>query len=46
MGFQVQVLEVLPKLPGRLEWQVVSDGESGDMVFRRSDGAAFYRLLI
>ncbi|SEJ37496.1 streptomycin 3-kinase [Dyadobacter sp. SG02] len=44
MAFQVQARQLLPKLPGKLEWQVVGDGESGDMVFRRSDGAAFAKV--
>ena len=35
---------LLPALPSGREWLPVSHGESGDSVYRRSDGAAFAKL--
>lgn len=44
MEFQVDRQAVLPKLPGKLAWQTVSTGESGDKVYRRSDGVAYAKV--
>ncbi|WP_454811596.1 APH(3'') family aminoglycoside O-phosphotransferase [Labrys neptuniae] len=35
---------LLPTLPSGREWLAVSHGESGDSVYRRSDGVAFAKL--
>lgn len=35
---------LLPALPAGQQWLAVSHGESGDSVYRRSDGAAFAKL--
>lgn len=37
----VQVGNLLPRPPGGRDWLPVGQGESGDHVYRRSDGAAF-----
>jgi streptomycin 3"-kinase len=44
MNLNNQALTLLPTLPGRLEWQLVNQGESGDIVYRRSDGQAFAKI--
>lgn len=36
----------LPRLPVGTTWEAVGEGESGDAVFRRSDGAAFAKVSL
>ncbi|PRH88986.1 APH(3'') family aminoglycoside O-phosphotransferase [Labrys okinawensis] len=38
------IRDLLPSLPSGKEWLAVSHGESGDSVYRRSDGAAFAKI--
>lgn len=38
------IRNLLPALPSGREWLAVSHGESGDSVYRRSDGAAFAKV--
>lgn len=38
--------QLLPRLPAGATWEPASEGESGDAVFRRSDGAAFAKVSL
>ncbi|MNQ35878.1 Aminoglycoside 3'-phosphotransferase [compost metagenome] len=38
--------QLLPRLPAGTTWTPASEGESGDAVFRRSDGAAFAKVSL
>ncbi|BEP69577.1 MULTISPECIES: APH(3'') family aminoglycoside O-phosphotransferase [unclassified Variovorax] len=40
------VEQLLPRLPAGTTWTPASEGESGDAVFRRSDGAAFAKVSL
>jgi streptomycin 3"-kinase len=42
----VDVASLLPQLPLGKTWIRASEGESGDAVFRRSDGAAFAKISL
>ncbi|OCC06051.1 APH(3'') family aminoglycoside O-phosphotransferase [Labrys sp. WJW] len=44
MPSAANIQSLLPALPSAKEWLVVGHGESGDSVYRRSDGLAFAKL--